>query len=54
MKFPEVKKLFVLEFARIPMNAYERRNTWLTFVNDLWEAGSINTRVYTHCVDIAY
>ena len=53
MKFSEVKRLFVLEFARIPMDGYERRNTWLTFVNDLFEGGAINARVYAHCNAIA-
>lgn len=53
MKFHEVKSLFVAEFARIPMDIYERRNTWLTFVNDLFESGAINERVYARCNAIA-
>lgn len=53
MKFSEVKRLFLIEFGRLPMDIYERRNTWLTFCADLFDAGEINARVFQHCNAIA-
>ena len=53
LRFSEVKKLFILEFMRIPMSIYERHNTWITFCEDLYTSGSINYRVYTKCMSIA-
>lgn len=53
MKTSEVKRLFLSEFGRMGMSAYELRNTWLTFVGDLFDAGAINYRVYSVCNSIA-
>ena len=53
MKVSEVKNLFILEFGRLGMGAYELRNTWLTFVDDLYSGGVINARVYARCNAIA-
>lgn len=53
MKVSEVKRLFLIEFGRLGMGAYEMRNTWLTFVEDLYNGGAINVRVYARCNSIA-
>ena len=53
MKVWEVKKLFLAEFGRLGMGAYELRNTWLTFVDDLYSGGASNARVYDRCNAIA-
>lgn len=53
MKVSEVKKLFLVEFGRFGMNGYELRNTWLSFVEDLYSGGEINSKVYARCNAIA-
>lgn len=53
MKVSEVKKLFLLEFGKFGMDMYEMRNTWLSFVDDLYSGGEINARVYARCNSIA-
>lgn len=52
MKFSEVKSLFLLEFGRMGMSAYEMRNTWLAFAEDLFSSGAINQRVYMRCMEV--
>lgn len=52
MKFSEVKALFLAEFGRMGMGAYELRNTWLTFAEDLFSSGAINQRVYMRCMEV--
>jgi hypothetical protein len=52
MKFSEVKSLFLVEFGKMGMNAYELRNTWLTFAEDLFSSGAINRRVYQRCMEV--
>lgn len=49
MKVSEVKGLFLAEFMRMGMSAYDLRNTWYQFINDLFESGEINARVYARC-----
>ena len=53
MKFFEVKSLFLVEFGRYALDNYEMRNTWLSFVGELFDAGMINNRVYNKCCAIA-
>ena len=52
MKFSEVKSLFLLEFGKMGMSAYELRNTWMTFTEDLFSSGAINQRVYMRCMEV--
>jgi len=52
MKFSEVKSLFLVEFGKMGMSAYELRNTWLTFAEDLFSSGEINQRVYMRCQEV--
>ena len=49
MKVSEVKRLFVLEFYGMGLSLYDLRNTWYSFVNELFEAGEINLRVFQRC-----
>ena len=49
MKVWEVKSLFLAEFMRMGLSAYEMRNTWYQFVQDLFESGEINARVFRTC-----
>ena len=49
MKVSEVKRLFLVEFYGMGLSIYELRNTWYQFVNDLFDAGEINARVYSRC-----
>ena len=52
MRFSEVKQLFLAEFGRFGMDSYELRNTFLTFAQDLFDAGAINQRVYMRCMEV--
>lgn len=49
MKVSEVKSLFMTEFVPMGMSMRDLRNTWYVFIEDLFEAGSINYRVYERC-----
>lgn len=52
MKFSEVKRLFLIEFGKYALSGYELRNTWFEFTRELFEAGSINARVYARCCEM--
>lgn len=52
MKFSEVKSLFLVEFGRMGLCAYDLRNSWFQFCADLFESGEINQRVYTRCMEM--
>lgn len=49
MKVSEVKSLFLAEFAPMGMSMRDMRYTWYSFIEDLFQAGSINYRVYERC-----
>ena len=46
MKVWEVKKLFALEFGKLGLSRNDLRNTWEAFINDLFDGGVINARVF--------
>jgi len=46
MKVWEVKKLFALEFGKLGLSHNDLRNTWEAFINDLFDGGVINARVF--------
>ena len=49
MKVSEVKAMFLTEFAPMGMSLHDLRNTWYSFIQDLFEGGEINYRVYERC-----
>ena len=49
MKVWEVKKLFALEFGKLGLSNSDLRNTWASFVWELFDAGEINARVFQRC-----
>ena len=46
MKVWEVKKLFAMEFGKLGLSRNDLRNTWHSFIDELFDAGEINSRVF--------